>query len=70
MKEFATQLKLEKQKLFDLKSVFQKTFSKLDANLAAFEYEGTTASVAFVWSQDGERYLQAANVGDSSAYLW
>jgi len=34
-----------------------------------FQYEGCTATIVFVWTVGENKYLQAANVGDSSAYL-
>jgi serine/threonine protein phosphatase PrpC len=34
-----------------------------------FQYEGTTATTVLLWKLGDERYLQAANVGDSHAYL-
>ncbi len=31
--------------------------------------QGATATAVFVWTEEGKRYLQAANVGDSAAFL-
>jgi len=68
--EFYTQWKLEKnEELSDAKHVLERTFLKVDNNLTVFEYEGCTATVVYIWSAGGHRYLQAANVGDSTAYL-
>ena len=54
----------------DLTDVFEKAFAATDKELEEFEYEGCTATVAFVYkAASGHRYLQTANVGDSSAAL-
>ncbi len=31
---------------------------------------GCTATTVYVWSVGRDRYLQCANVGDSTAFLW
>lgn len=46
------------------------TFLELDEEMNEFEYEGCTASVAIVLKHGDTKYLQVANVGDSSAFLW
>jgi len=57
-------------KRVDLTDVLTKTFLDTDAELLEFEYEGSTATVVFVYkTESGHRYLQAANVGDSSAII-
>lgn len=54
----------------DLTEVFEKAFADTDKELEEFEYEGCTTTVVFVYkTASGHRYLQAANVGDSSAHL-
>ena len=35
-----------------------------------YDMEGTTATAVLFWRQDGVRYVQTANVGDSTAFLW
>lgn len=49
---------------------FVETYLATDQQLKEFEYMGTTATTVFVWQYQGSRYLQAANVGDSTAYLF
>eukprot|EP01097_Dermamoeba_algensis_P007080 TRINITY_DN4435_c0_g1_i1.p1 TRINITY_DN4435_c0_g1~~TRINITY_DN4435_c0_g1_i1.p1 ORF type:complete len:848 (-),score=193.37 TRINITY_DN4435_c0_g1_i1:191-2608(-) len=51
-------------------------FSIVDKKLIAHEYEGTTATICYIWreadatsSSQLSRYLQVANVGDSAAFL-
>eukprot|EP01133_Synstelium_polycarpum_P011927 gene11927-13895_t len=54
----------------DMSSLFSKAFASVDDLLKAdHQYVGSTATVSFVWTNDGSRYLQVANVGDSSAFL-
>jgi len=53
----------------NLKEIFSRTFQSVDDKLKEHEFQGATATVVFVWSDQGKRYLQAANVGDSAAYL-
>lgn len=44
-------------------------FAQSDKKMAQYEFMGTTCTAALVWSYEGARYLQAANVGDSNAFL-
>jgi len=54
----------------DLSDILQETFLETDKELLEFEYEGCTCTVVFVYkTKNGHRYMQAANVGDSSACL-
>lgn len=54
----------------DLSDVLKETFLETDKELLEFEYEGCTCTVVFIYkTQNGHRYMQAANVGDSSACL-
>jgi serine/threonine protein phosphatase PrpC len=54
----------------DLSEVLKKTFLDTDKELMEFEYEGATCTVVFVYkTSSGRRYVQGANVGDSSATL-
>jgi len=58
------------EKMRDLKDMLPAVFAAADAELIKHEDLGCTATMAFVWQhEDGTRYLQAANVGDSSIYL-
>jgi serine/threonine protein phosphatase PrpC len=53
----------------DLTETIRTTFYQVDSQLSEYEFEGTTASVVFVWKAGEDRYLQAGNVGDSTAFL-
>jgi len=53
------------KKMMDMK-VFNK---KQKAEMYRYDSEGATATIAFIWSCNEKRYLQAANVGDSYAFL-
>jgi len=58
------------EKMTDLKDVFPTVFAETDKELISYEDLGCTATTALIWEhEDGTRYLQAANVGDSSLYL-
>jgi len=51
---------------------FAKVFRGIETELAAegkFDCEGCTATVVFIHRRDGKRFLQVANVGDSTAFL-
>jgi len=58
----------------DLSEIFDECFRRIDSYMAStgnFEYIGTTATVVVIWrNSKNERVLQAANVGDSSAFLY
>ncbi|PRP80059.1 hypothetical protein PROFUN_10742 [Planoprotostelium fungivorum] len=54
---------------YELNDIFQQTFLEVDEELSTYQFEGTTATVVFFWTHEGQRYVQAANVGDSSAIL-
>lgn len=53
----------------DLSAVFSQTYLTVDNKISSFEYEGTTVTSVLIWQVGEERYLQAANVGDSTAFL-
>jgi len=53
----------------DLSQLFTTAFLNIDAQLVEFEYEGCTGTTIFMWQYNNHRYLQAANVGDSEAFL-
>ncbi|KAL6045319.1 mgpp2cl-1, protein phosphatase 2C-like protein 1 [Balamuthia mandrillaris] len=73
--EFRKQLKQRKKEekkkaaITDHTETFHLSFLRVDDQMAEFQYEGTTATAVFLWKADGQRYAQAANVGDSSAFL-
>ena len=47
----------------------RNTFLSVDKQLEEFEYMGCTGTCVFVWEHLGKRFVQAANVGDSTAFL-
>ena len=53
----------------DSKDLLIDLFLKTDKELIEFETEGTTATVVLIWKINGKRYLQSANVGDSTPFL-
>jgi protein phosphatase len=53
----------------DVSSALTQAFLDVDSQLAEYEYMGCTATAVFVWQVDDKRYVQAANVGDSTAFL-
>lgn len=55
--------------LTDLSDIFTKTYLSLDEQLRKYEYQGSTATTAFIWEHQGVRYLQCANVGDSTSFV-
>ena len=63
-------MKKKKKKLrADLKLFLQKLFLEADQRLMTYETEGTTATVTLLWCKGEQRYIQSANVGDSSVFL-
>jgi len=46
-----------------------ETFRILDEELLPFEYEGCTATSILIWEHGDYRYIQSANVGDSTAFI-
>jgi len=54
----------------DYTKTFIDTYSIVDSQMLEYETEGTTCTTVYIWQMpDGTRYLQSANVGDSSAFL-
>lgn len=53
----------------DLSDVLPVAFLLADEKMKENEYEGTTATAVLIWQVGKDRYIQAANVGDSRAYL-
>ncbi|KAH3746149.1 protein phosphatase 2C [Pelomyxa schiedti] len=53
----------------DYSETLTQCFLEVDQQLSEMEYEGCTCTVVIIWRHEGNRYLQAANIGDSSAYL-
>ena len=50
--------------------VLRKTFLSTDARMIEFDMEGATATGVYIWRAAGRRFIQSANVGDSTAFLW
>jgi protein phosphatase PTC1 len=65
-KEFNTQLDLCSQ---NVTQAFMSTYAAVDEAMKEYEYMGTTATVVYLWQKEGKKYLQASNVGDSTAFL-
>eukprot|EP01096_Ripella_sp_DP13-Kostka_P010053 TRINITY_DN3911_c0_g1_i2.p1 TRINITY_DN3911_c0_g1~~TRINITY_DN3911_c0_g1_i2.p1 ORF type:complete len:913 (+),score=459.06 TRINITY_DN3911_c0_g1_i2:370-2739(+) len=55
--------------LDDYGDILKESFKETDEQLKEFEYQGTTATAVLFWLNDGKRYVQAANVGDSCAFI-
>ena len=54
----------------DIEQILHKSFLSTDDQLIEFEMEGTTATAVVIWKLGSNRYVQSANVGDSTAFLW
>jgi len=67
-KEFKKQMKKWGLKR-DASNLLHTAFLMTDELLTQYQYEGCTATVVVVWKYKNHSYLQAANVGDSFAYL-
>jgi len=52
-----------------MSSFWREVYKEADDNLIKFEYEGSTATTLLVWHINNKRYLQCANIGDSSAFI-
>jgi serine/threonine protein phosphatase PrpC len=55
--------------LIDLTDLLKELFLAVDQELLSFEFLGCTATMVLVRKIGEDRYVQAANVGDSSAFL-
>jgi len=55
----------------DLAALLKEVFADVDEQLKEFQYEGSTASTVIIWrnTKNNKRYLQCANIGDSTAFL-
>jgi len=57
-------------KTTDLTNLWNQIYLDVDKSLEKYSYEGATGTTVLLWrSPDGKRYLQSANVGDSTAFL-
>jgi len=58
----------------DFNDFWLDVYAKVDNDLRAIEdcqYVGATCTTVLIWKcTDGKRYIQCANVGDSSAFAW
>eukprot|EP01128_Nolandella_sp_AFSM9_P011696 TRINITY_DN862_c0_g1_i1.p1 TRINITY_DN862_c0_g1~~TRINITY_DN862_c0_g1_i1.p1 ORF type:complete len:879 (+),score=257.84 TRINITY_DN862_c0_g1_i1:198-2639(+) len=51
-------------------SILNTIFNEADEQLKEYEYEGSTGTTIAIWKDSaGHRYLQSANVGDSTGFL-
>jgi len=58
------------RKKLDITQIWLDVYKEVDEQLIKFEDEGSTATTLLIWrAADGKRYLQCANVGDSTAFL-
>jgi len=54
----------------EVRKMFEKVYVQVDKEMSAYEYEGCTCTSVFCWTEkNGDRFIQSANVGDSSAIL-
>ena len=53
----------------DCGELLRETFLSTDGRMKEFDMEGATATAVWFWRKDGVRYVQTANVGDSTAFL-
>jgi serine/threonine protein phosphatase PrpC len=67
--EFAQLWKVAERPITDAGQLLREAMSIVDKKMADFEYEGSTATVVVIWKENGKRYIQAANLGDSTAFL-
>jgi len=58
------------RKKLDITQIWLDVYRDVDEQLKKYEDEGSTATTIIVWrAADSKRYLQCANVGDSTAYI-
>jgi len=53
----------------DCNHLFQHLFLETDKKLIQYETEGTTATAVLIWKSSEKRFVQSANVGDSTTFL-
>jgi len=54
---------------YDAGEYLRSTFLSTDERMRQYDMEGATATSVLFWREEGVRYVQTANVGDSSAFL-
>jgi protein phosphatase len=57
-------------KFDDIPYLWKTLYKNVDETLKGYEYQGSTSTTALVWRNKGKRYLQCANIGDSTAFLF
>eukprot|EP01119_Soliformovum_irregulare_P014089 TRINITY_DN3817_c0_g1_i1.p1 TRINITY_DN3817_c0_g1~~TRINITY_DN3817_c0_g1_i1.p1 ORF type:complete len:463 (-),score=98.73 TRINITY_DN3817_c0_g1_i1:212-1600(-) len=67
--EFINQLAKEPSPLASAAGAFKRSFIVTDEVMDDYQYEGCTATMAYLWTHDDKRFLQVANVGDSEAWI-
>jgi len=69
-KIFVKHILQHKMEDLSLNSLWDSVYDEVDQGLIDFEYEGATGTTLFIWrALDGQRYLQCANVGDSTCFV-
>lgn len=55
----------------DLAPLLKEVYQEVDAQLSEYLYEGSTATTVIIWRniKNNKRYIQSANLGDSTAFL-
>jgi serine/threonine protein phosphatase PrpC len=54
----------------DIQYAWKTLYLNVDNSLRQYEVEGSTATTVFIWKSNGKKFLQCANVGDSTAFLY
>jgi len=57
-------------KLEDVPYIWKSLYKMVDDKLNKFETEGSTSSTVLIWKVNNKKYLQCANLGDSTTYLY
>jgi serine/threonine protein phosphatase PrpC/uncharacterized protein YqgV (UPF0045/DUF77 family) len=68
-KELATAITKKPADATDYSDIWKDVYLTVDSKLTKYEYEGTTSTTVLIWKVGNDRYIQAANVGDSTAFL-
>jgi len=69
-KELSKILSKKPSSTTDFNDVWPVVYSSVDQKMKKFEYEGATSTTLLLWRVNEDRYIQAANVGDSTAFLY
>eukprot|EP00029_Vermamoeba_vermiformis_P007873 TRINITY_DN3529_c0_g3_i1.p2 TRINITY_DN3529_c0_g3~~TRINITY_DN3529_c0_g3_i1.p2 ORF type:complete len:394 (+),score=111.33 TRINITY_DN3529_c0_g3_i1:1613-2794(+) len=68
-KELAAAIGKKPADATDYSDIWKDVYLTVDSKLTKYEYEGTTSTTVLIWKVGNDRYIQAANVGDSTAFL-